>query len=266
MQGFDPHSMEGLFRQALLVLPRLLPIMFIVPVFSGRVVTGMVRSGFIAILAVFVAPSMAGAAMNVQGGGLWMALALKEALIGVLMGMAFGALLWAIENIGHLIDFQTGSGNASFFDPVAGHESGPTASFLSFMAVTLFVTGGGLHVMLGAFFESYKLWPIERMLPSASVALEQFAVHEADSVLGWTLKLAAPVVIVLVVAELGIGLINRSVPQLNVFLFAQPVKSLLAVLMMVLFLSFVFESLRTFLAGNGEMVWLLRALLHSPAS
>ena len=60
MQGFDPHSMEGLFRQALLVLPRLLPIMFIVPVFSGRVVTGMVRSGFIAILAVFVAPSMAG--------------------------------------------------------------------------------------------------------------------------------------------------------------------------------------------------------------
>lgn len=204
--------------------------------------------------------------MNVQGGGLWMALALKEALIGVLLGMAFGALLWAIENVGHLIDFQTGSGNASFFDPVAGHESGPTASFLGFMAVTLFVTGGGLHVMLGAFFESYKLWPIERMLPSASVALEQFAVHEADSVLGWTLKLAAPVIIVLVVAELGIGLINRSVPQLNVFLFAQPVKSLLAVLMMVLFLGFVFESLRTFLAGNGEMVWLLRALLHSPGA
>jgi len=35
--------------------------------------------------------------------------------------------------------------------------------------------------------------------------------------------------------------------------------------MMVLFLSFVFESLRTFLAGNGEMVWLLRALLRSAA-
>jgi type III secretion protein T len=44
------------------------------------------------------------------------------------------------------------------------------------------------------------------------------------------------------------------------------VKSLLAVLMMVLFLGFVFESLKTFLSSNGEMVWLLRALLHSPAS
>ncbi|MGT2433950.1 flagellar biosynthetic protein FliR [Cupriavidus basilensis] len=91
MQGFDPHSMEGLFRRgAAGNAARLLPIMFIVPVFSGRVVTGMVRSGLIAILAVFVAPSMEGAAMNVQGGGLD-ALALKEALIGVLLGMAFGA-------------------------------------------------------------------------------------------------------------------------------------------------------------------------------
>ncbi|MFP4591898.1 type III secretion system export apparatus subunit SctT [uncultured Ralstonia sp.] len=266
MQGYDSAAMEGLFRQALLVLPRLLPILFMVPVFSGRVVTGMVRSGLIAILAVFVAPAMEGTALTVQGGGLWMALALKEALIGVLLGMAFGALLWALENIGHLIDFQTGSGNASFFDPVAGHESGATASFLGFLAITLFVTGGGLHVMLGAFFESYALWPVERMLPSAQAALEQFAVHEADSVMSWTVKLAAPVIIVLVVAEAGIGLINRAVPQLNVFLFAQPVKSLLAVLMMVLFLGFVFESLKTFLSSNGEMVWLLRALLHSPAS
>ena len=226
MQGYDSAAMEGLFRQALLVLPRLLPILFMVPVFSGRVVTGMVRSGLIAILAVFVAPAMEGTALTVQGGGLWMALALKEALIGVLLGMAFGALLWALENIGHLIDFQTGSGNASFFDPVAGHESGATASFLGFLAITLFVTGGGLHVMLGAFFESYALWPVERMLPSAQAALEQFAVHEADSVMSWTVKLAAPVIIVLVVAEAGIGLINRAVPQLNVFLFAQPVKSL----------------------------------------
>jgi type III secretion protein T len=105
MQGYDSAAMEGLFRQALLVLPRLLPILFMVPVFSGRVVTGMVRSGLIAILAVFVAPAMEGTALTVQGGGLWMALALKEALIGVLLGMAFGALLWALENIGHLIDF-----------------------------------------------------------------------------------------------------------------------------------------------------------------
>lgn len=64
-----PPPMEGLFRQALLVLPRLLPILFMVPVFSGRVVTGAVRSGLIAILAVFVAPAMEGTALGAGRAG-----------------------------------------------------------------------------------------------------------------------------------------------------------------------------------------------------
>jgi type III secretion protein T len=66
---------------------------------------------------------------------------------------------------------------------------------------------------------------------------------------------------VLFLVDLGLGLLGRAAPQLNVFVFAQPLKSLLAVLVMVLWLYFVYESLRGFLLpGNGVLDFLSAAL------
>jgi len=66
---------------------------------------------------------------------------------------------------------------------------------------------------------------------------------------------------VLLLVELGIGLVGRAAPQLNVFVFAQPVKSVLANLMLLLFMYFLFDSLREFLKPeNGVLDFLRNAL------
>ena len=57
------------------------------------------------------------------------------------------------------------------------------------------------------------------------------------------------------------GLIGRVAPQLNVFVFSQPLKSLLATLMMILFLYFVYESLQTFLSPSNGVLEFLRLAL-----
>jgi type III secretion protein T len=254
-------SLQAALHPVLMIMPRLLPMMLIVPVFSESILTGMVRNGLIVVIAIFASPLVDWQTLAAVPYLTWLLLCMKEALIGVLLGLAFSTVLWAIENVGHLIDFQTGSGNFAFFDPVAGEESGPTASFLNFLAITLFVTGGGLHLMLGLFLESYKLWPIVSLLPNGHQVLEQFAIQATDSVMQMSVKLAAPVIIVLVLAELGISLIGRAVPQMNVFLISQPVKGGLALLMMALFLYFVYGSLHAFLAPDSPLFALLRSSL-----
>jgi type III secretion protein T len=91
--------------------------------------------------------------------------------------------------------------------------------------------------------------------------LEEFAVRQGDTLFLWIVKLASPVILVLLLVELSLGLIGRMVPQLNIFVFSQPIKSVLATLMMLLFMFFVYESLQEFLRpSNGVLEFLRHAL------
>ncbi len=251
--------MEGTFVSAALTLPRLLAIFSVVPFFSGRVLTGTVRNGFLLMLALFMAPMM-GEVPDLTLAG-WLLIAVKEGVIGLLLGLGFGIFIWAIQSVGDLIDFQTGSSNAAFFDPTGGHENGPTGDFLGWLVITLFVSAGGLRALVGVTVDSYRLWPVVQFMPSFGAVLEEFAVRQGDTLFLWIVKLGAPVILVLLIVELGLGLIGRLAPQLNIFSMAQPIKRLLSGLMMLLFLFFVYESLQEFLRPSNGVLEFLRLAL-----
>jgi len=252
-------NIEKFFSSVVLTLPRLFAIFAVVPFLSGGMMTGIVRNGLLLMLAIFMSP--AAGAMPEVGIGTWVLIAGKEALIGLLLGLGFGIFIWAIQSVGDLIDFQTGSGNASFFDPVGGHENGPTAEFLGWLVITLFVAAGGLLALIGVIVDSYRLWPVASFFPDVGQVLQEFAVRQGDTLFLWVVKLATPVILVLVLVELGVGLIGRVAPQLNIFVFSQPLKSLLATLMLLLFLFFVYESLREFLRPSNGVLEFLRLAL-----
>jgi type III secretion protein T len=94
------------------------------------------------------------------------------------------------------------------------------------------------------------------------VVLEQFVVRQGDTLFQWIVKLAAPVLLVLLLVELGAGLIGRTAPQLNVFQASQPLKSLLATLMLVLFMQLLYESLRQFMQPDNGVLEFLRLRLR----
>jgi len=262
MQSLELAAIESMFASIALTLPRLLSIFAVVPFLSGQMLSGMVRSGLLLMLAMFMSP-VAGD-MPPMALGQWLLIAAKEAVIGLLLGLGFGIFIWAIQSVGDLIDFQTGSANAAFFDPVAGHENGPTGEFLGWLVITLFVSAGGLLAMLGVVVDSFRIWPVLALLPDLGRVMEQFAIRQGDTLFQWIVKLAAPVIFVLLLVELGAGLIGRAAPQLNIFVFAQPLKSLLATLMMLLFLFFVYESLQQFLRPDNGVLEFLRATVRGP--
>jgi type III secretion protein T len=109
--------------------------------------------------------------------------------------------------------------------------------------------------------DSYRIWPVGSFFPNLGLVLEQFAIRQGDTLFLWIVKLASPVIVVLLLVELGVGLVGRVAPQLNVFVFAQPLKSLLAHLMMLLFLFFVYESLQEFLRPENGVLDFLRSTL-----
>lgn len=253
------EAAEAFFGPVMLTLPRLVALFSVVPFFSGRFVSGLTRGGLLLTLAIFMSP-VAGP-MPDTTPALWLLLASKEALIGLMLGLGFGIFIWAVQSAGDLIDFQTGSANAMFFDPAAGHEGGPTGNFLAWLVITLFVSAGGLLALLGVVVDSYRVWPVTSFMPHVGAVLEEFVVRQGDTLFQWTVKLVSPVVLVLLLVELGMGLVGRIAPQLNVFVFSQPLKSLLAHMMVLLFLFFLYDSLQIFLRPENGVLDFLRHTL-----
>lgn len=245
----------------LVTLPRIGAVLVVFPLFGSSVVTGLTRGVIGLSLASFLYPHVADTLpAQALNAWMWAAVIAKETFIGLLIGFVTSLFFWVMQNVGHLVDFQTGAGSAAVFDPAAGHEGGPTAGFLSQLATGLFVAGGGLTLLLGVVYGSYRVWPIFSFFPDVRAAFESIMLREVDSLMIMTVKLATPIVLVLLIAELSLGLVNRFAPQLNVFMVAMPIKAILAVIMLVVSSSVLLEALHTFYASERVFLELLRGV------
>lgn len=243
-------------------LPRLVGVFVLIPLFGKRTVRGIIRNEFILVLAVFVYPIAAsGAEQQVLMPLAYVTIAIKEALIGVTLGFFLGVVFWVAENVGYLIDLQTGSQNATVFDPVHEHEEGPTAVFMLQLVIALVLAGGGLLTILDIVFESYRVWPIYEAAPRWNEAFKSTVSARVDSLFMLTLRFAAPMVILLLLIELGLGLINRFADQVDVYSLAMPVKSLVAFFVLLLMLSFLYDSIKGLLLFDEGVLRLLKESL-----
>jgi type III secretion protein T len=238
------HWLEQLVPLAA-AFPRALALMLTLPLFPKQAFALLVRNGIALSLLLGVYPMLDAQAPPAAWHAMqWIGFAIKEAFIGFILGYAMGAMFWVFQSIGDLIDNQIGLNNAQIFDPFGGHAAGPYSGFLLQFSVVVFVALGGLRVMSGLLYESYTLWPMYSFVPKLTAGYEALAREGLQYKGAWTLTLVAPLIIVLVLAELAVGLINRVTPQLNAFYFSMPIKGTLALLMLAALASFWVDALR----------------------
>lgn len=197
-------------------------------------IKGVVRMAVVLALAVVAVPpvyaAMPAHLTMLQTVGLMA----KEAFVGGLMGFAANQLLWVVQSVGALIDQQTGIGTASMIDPVNNQQDGPTPGFLNTVFVNLLLASGGFLGLLGVVFDSYTLWPVFSYWPAIDQRLEWLASAQWRSLTDLTVKIVSPVILVLLMAELGLGLLQRYLTTLNVFLFSQGLKIVMGFFMLAL--------------------------------
>jgi len=257
-------SLYDLIHPVLLVLPRILAAMFVLPIFPLDLFSGLVRTSVAISLGLVLYPmAQTHVGLVDQSGLAWTFMLFKEIFIGSCIGYAFGAPLWALEGMGRLIDNQTGVSLAQSFDPFGGHEGGPTAPLLVNLGLFVLVTGGGLNALLSVLYESYNLWPLGSALPQPTFSLPTYAGDQMDSIMQFTVRLAAPIILMLVFAELSLGLINRVARQFNVFFFSMPLKGSLAVLLLLIVMSNVADLVRMEVVNWPHQLQMLKGATNS---
>jgi type III secretion protein T len=235
------ENIAQLILNLFLVVPRLAAAFLVLPIITSETMPAMARNSFLVGLALTSAPLAIDSTDTALAHSNWPVLIVKEIFLGLLIGFMYSIVFWAISAVGDLIDTKIGALTASVVDPLTGHQTSLTGSFISRLVCWLFMATGGYLIFLEILFTSYAIWPISSSLPDLTRHGPILIYHGFNSLMAITLLVAAPILIVLTIIDLGFGLINRFAPQLNAFNVSMPIKAWIAQLMLLLMFGVIVE-------------------------
>lgn len=235
------EQLSDMFVVFMLASARMLAMFMVLPFLSRQSLgNNTVRNGVVASFSLMTYPLVEYGLDQHSIAGLQMALLIfKEIAIGFLLGFVMVIPFWAIEAVGFFIDNQRGATLASTLNPLSGSEASPLGILLMQAFVACFFISGTFLLMLYTLYKSYIAWPIFEFMPSMVPGSPIFFISQLDMLMRWVLLLGGPVVIVMFLAELGLGLVSRFAPQLNVFILSMPIKSAVGIAFLIVYLGFV---------------------------
>jgi len=226
----------------------------VLPLFSNESVPALVRNSIfvtLALIAIVVQPAVDVAAFTT---GQWISLFAKEAFVGIAIGIFFGVYLWAFEAAGVLIDTQVGSSMAMIFDPLSGHEVTLFGEFFSLWINYLFLSVGGLLLLVAAVLNSYIAFPLGMPVTDLNAASMSLFESEFGRFVKFTLIVSSPFIVVIFAIDMAMGLVNRYAQQLNVLFLSMSLKALAALLMLMVMLPFLIDVLTNEVAVHSGAV------------
>jgi flagellar biosynthetic protein FliR len=205
----------------LLVMFRTGALFMTVPVFGHMSIPRILRVWIIILFGFIIFPSIA--VPNVEPPATLVHFTLvvaNEIAIGLLMG--FGVIIFfsAVQYAGHLIGLQMGLAVANVIDPMGTGEVAIIGEFYYFFSLIIFLLIDGHYIVIEALIKSFRLVPIGGGVMNPSIG--EYLITLTGMVFIISIKLAAPVIITLFIMNAILGIIARTVPQMNVFIVGFP--------------------------------------------
>ena len=195
------------------------------PVF-GRFAPPMVRIGILLILSFILMPIIDVPRVT-SLAALGMVL-LRELALGLALTLVVTALIAGAELGGHLTGAQMMLSYGSIIDPQGGVRNTMMSTLYGNLALLTFFIVQGHHALLRSLAASYASLPIGMGGVDASLARSVTEVLGMVFVIG--VRLAAPLIVVMLIVELAIGLVSRAAPAFNPMAAATPIRVVIGLL------------------------------------
>jgi type III secretion protein T len=186
-------------------------------------------------------------------------LMLREAAIGVVLGLGFGALVAGLQAVGEIIDHQTGLTFTQNVDAANGNTVSVTSKLMEHVLFAVLMQAGIFLILVDTLYLSYELWPINQTVPALQSFLPMALLRESARLFSFALLLAGPVVLVLFIVDVGAGMMNRAAPNFNVFMMTLAIKPIIGMAVLALTLPMIVErSVLSLLELGATMKLLVR--------
>jgi len=245
----------------LLVFARISGIFTSAPFFSSRNIPLYAKAGTALMFSYILLPLVYNPKITIPDA-LWAYLLLVagEFLLGLILGYVSQLIFDAIQMSGFLLDLQIGFGIVNVFDPQFGQQVPLMGNFQYILAFLTFLSTDGHHILLTAFFDSYKLIPVTGIV--FHPALSEFILTLFCGVFTIAFKIALPVLVALLLTDVGLGILARTMPQMNIFVVGIPAKIGIGLFTLSVTLPFYIAFVEVGFDGMYQNIYHLLAVLH----
>ena len=230
--------LQGHIAAFLLSLTRISGIFLISPFFGSMNISAYFRVGLALAITVVLFPMIDGLGTPAAPESIIMfaVAAIGELFIGWLIGFVAYVTFSAIHFAGKVMDMQVGFAMVNVMDPTSGQQIPLIGSFLYNLAIIVFLVVNGHHMLIAALFESFQYVPLLTVSPAPTLA--GFVVNLVNGVFVTGMKLAMPVTFSILLTNVGLGILARTMPQLNIFVVGLPLQIIIGMFVLSILMPF----------------------------
>lgn len=226
------------------------------PLFGRRGIPNIVKAGFILLLSMCVF-SMTSVQITVPETLLGLALTfLMELFLGYVLGLVVNFFFYIPVMAGSVIDMQMGLSMASTYDPASGIQVTATSTLLNVLMSLLFFAANGHHTMIRIFLNSGLVVPFGQVALGENFYAAMIQVFLDCTILG--VKLCMPILGAELLGQVGMGILMKVIPQINVFAINIELKVIVGLTLLLVLLA-PFSSF--LLEAETEMLLTLQRIL-----
>lgn len=235
----------GRFLFFTLVFMRISGFILFNPIFGRRNVPGIVKAGFIMVLTVVVATFSGGVVPEPTLPLEYGILLLKEVAIGYILGFVVNLFLYVIVFAGEFMDMQMGMSMAKIYDAQSNASISLSATFYNALFMLLFFVAGGHIALLKVLLTSAEVVPYGTVVFQSGISHAIFELFTQCTL--FAIQFAFPVFAAEFLCEMGVGILMKTIPQINVFVVNIQLKVFLGLLLVLILFTPMAEYLQKLL-------------------
>jgi flagellar biosynthetic protein FliR len=235
-----------------LVFFRLAGMMLFAPLFGSARVPRRLRVMLVLILALGICQSVPATTMP-QSTWEWTMGIGGEMAFGLAMGMVMSFVFIAVQWAGEIIGQQMGFNLSEVFDPQFGAQGSLVGDIYFMLTTVVFLAVGGHRAMLRAVRASFDVLPLLSLGMNESLLRTLAGLFESATILA--IQLAAPMLVTMLVVDLVLGLVGKTMPQMNVMAAGLNLRSAIGIVVVIVGLGLTVQVIRTSIMETMQNVW-----------
>ncbi len=237
----------------LFILVRVGAILFTIPFLDARNVPVMIKASLAVAVSLLLLPQLNPTPLPIVDKPLAFLLGLaSEVSIGLIIGLSVKLLFAGIQLAGQMAGFQMGFAIANVVDPASSLQIPVLSQFLNMFALMIFLSLNSHYYFIRALMDGFELIPFWGA--HFNDGLFQLIMSLTANCFLIAVKIGAPVMAALLLTSVALGLIARTVPQMQIFIVAMPLKIILGLVFLMISLPFCATFLQTAFTVMGRTV------------
>ena len=245
----------------LLIFVRISGIFIMAPVFGSRNIPVMIKAGLSLIISLILFPMFFQSNITVpEHVILYVIMLASELIVGWIIGFVSSLVFSGVQMAGQLLDTQVGFGVVNILDPQSGQQVPLIGNFKYILALLVFLITNSHHLLLTALFNSFKIIPISGVVFNKAIA--ELIINMVWGIFTIAIKISLPVLVAIILTDVALGILARTMPQMNIFVVGVPGKIIVGIFVLSLALPFYILFLEVAFNGMYNDIYRILSVLR----